>query len=103
MAACLLAFKIVPGKKPPEVAEMIRALLDWLEQCRKENADNEGITNETAAHALIEEYALRLFEYGDQQDKAEIFNKYVHIFDLGTFKISDIVKIFCLYQSRTFD
>lgn len=76
MSACLLALRLVPGKKSPETAELIRSLLDWLEQTKKANQDNDGITNETTAQALIEEYALRLFEHGDQQDKAEVFNKY---------------------------
>ncbi|KAJ8917515.1 hypothetical protein NQ315_005564 [Exocentrus adspersus] len=75
MSACLLALRIVPGKKSPETAELIRALLDWLEQMKKEHQDNDGIVNETTGQALIEEYALRLFEHADEQDKAGIFNK----------------------------
>ncbi|KAJ8978504.1 hypothetical protein NQ317_002407 [Molorchus minor] len=75
MSACLLALRLVPGKKSPATAELIRKLLDWLEKTKQANQDNEGITSETTAQALIEEYALSLFEHGDQQDKAEIFNK----------------------------
>ncbi|XP_023016545.1 vesicle trafficking 1 [Leptinotarsa decemlineata] len=75
MSACLLALRIVPGKKSPETAELIRSLLDWLEKTKKANGDNEGITSETIAQSLIEEYALRLFEYANQQDLAQIFNK----------------------------
>lgn len=75
MAACRLALKILPGPKPPEVSALITALLDWLEQTKLANPDNEGITSEAAAHALIEEYALQLFNHGDQQDRAEIYNK----------------------------
>ncbi|CAH1117406.1 unnamed protein product, partial [Phaedon cochleariae] len=75
MSACLLALKLVPGKKTPETAELIRALLDWLEKTKKINADNDGLSSETTAQALIEDYALKLFQYADQQDQAEIFNK----------------------------
>nr|CAI5837202.1 unnamed protein product [Callosobruchus analis] len=75
MAACRLALKLVPGKKSPETADLIRTMLDWLEATKQENGENEGITNETAAQAIIENYALKMFEYGDEQDKAEVFNK----------------------------
>ncbi|KAG5876085.1 hypothetical protein JTB14_028857 [Gonioctena quinquepunctata] len=75
MSACLLALSIVPGKKTPETAELIRALLDWLEKTKKVNSDNEGITSDTIAQSLIEEYALQLFQFADQQDQAQIFNK----------------------------
>nr|CAH7768202.1 unnamed protein product [Callosobruchus chinensis] len=75
MAACRLALRLVPVKKSPETAELIRAMLDWLETAKKENSENEGITNETAAQAIIENYALKIFEHGDKQDKSEVFNK----------------------------
>ncbi|XP_057670428.1 vacuolar protein sorting-associated protein VTA1 homolog [Diorhabda carinulata] len=75
MAACLLALQLVPTKKSPQTAELIRSLLDWLEQVKKANADNEGITSDTIAQSLIEEYALRLFNYADHQDREQIFNK----------------------------
>lgn len=75
MAACRLALKLVPGKKSPETADLIRAIIEWLEEVKKANSDNEGITNQTTAHALIEEYALRLFEHADKLDKDAIFNK----------------------------
>ncbi|CAG9858477.1 unnamed protein product [Phyllotreta striolata] len=75
MAGCLLALQLVPGHKSPATSELMRALLDWLEQTKKANLDNEGITSETTAQALIEEYALRLFGFADQQDQAQVFNK----------------------------
>lgn len=75
MYACQAAMKMVPGKKSPEVSALLIAVMDWLEQCKKEHRDVEGITDEVAAQALIEEYALQLFTYADAQDKAENFNK----------------------------
>ncbi|XP_066261648.1 vacuolar protein sorting-associated protein VTA1 homolog [Euwallacea similis] len=75
MAACRLALKMVPGKKSPEVTGLIGEILNWLEKTKQENKGNDGITNETAAQALIEEYALNLFSHAEKQDAAEIFNK----------------------------
>lgn len=75
MAACRLALKLVPGQKTPETAELIRLIIEWLEATKKANADNEGISNQTAAQALLEEYALRIFEHADSLDKQAIFNK----------------------------
>lgn len=50
-------------------------LMDWLETTKKNMHDNECITNEVAAQAYIENYALKLFLYADGQDRAGIFNK----------------------------
>lgn len=75
MYACQVAMKSVPGKKPPEVTALLIAIMDWLEQTKKENPDNDGITNETCAQALIEEYAIQLFTYADKQDAEENFGK----------------------------
>lgn len=77
MHACQAAMKIVPGKKSPEVSALLIAIMDWLEQTKKENNDTDGIMDEVAAQAIIEEYAIQLFTYADAQDKAENFNKYV--------------------------
>ncbi|KAF2896469.1 hypothetical protein ILUMI_09706 [Ignelater luminosus] len=77
MYACQVAMKSVPGKKPPEVTAILLAIMDWLEQAKKANTDSDGITNETAAQALIEEYAIQLFQYADAQDRAENFGKNV--------------------------
>lgn len=77
MYACQVAMKSVPGKKPPEVTALLLAIMDWLEQTKKANTDSDGIANETAAQALIEEYAIQLFQYADAQDRAENFGKLV--------------------------
>lgn len=75
MAACRLALKMIPGKKSPETTALLGEILNWLEKTKQENKDNDGIKSETAGQAIVEEYALRLFEYAEQQDAAEIFNK----------------------------
>ncbi|XP_045472105.1 vacuolar protein sorting-associated protein VTA1 homolog [Harmonia axyridis] len=73
--ACQRAMQLVPGKKPESVSKLLIALMDWMETTKKANMGNDGITSETTAHALIEEYALQLFTYGDTQDRALNFNK----------------------------
>lgn len=75
MAACRLALKMVPGKKSPECTTLIAEILNWLEKAKELNRGNDGITSETAAQAIIEEYAINLFEHAEKQDAAEIFNK----------------------------
>ncbi|ERL91533.1 vacuolar protein sorting-associated protein VTA1 homolog [Dendroctonus ponderosae] len=75
MAACRLALKMVPGPKSPQFSAFLGEILDWLEQTKQQNRDNDGITSETAAQAIIEEYALNVFNHAEQQDAAEIFNK----------------------------
>ncbi|XP_044266213.1 vacuolar protein sorting-associated protein VTA1 homolog [Tribolium madens] len=75
MYACQSAMKLIPGKKPPEVSNLLIALMDWLESTKKSNHELEGITNETVAQAMIENYAMQLFAFADAQDRAENFNK----------------------------
>lgn len=50
--------------------------MTWLESFKAEHHDNEAITNEIVAQAHLENYALKLFTYADQQDRAAVFNKY---------------------------
>lgn len=51
--------------------------MEWLEVFKKQHKDNEAITNEIVAQAHLENYALKLFNYADQQDRAANFQKYV--------------------------
>lgn len=51
------------------------ALMDWLEECKKINKDNDSITNEVAAQAHLENYALKLFLYADKQDREQNYGK----------------------------
>ncbi|KAH8316814.1 hypothetical protein KR074_010899 [Drosophila pseudoananassae] len=60
-----------------EETKLLLAIMDWLEQVKKQYADNEAITNEVAAQAHIENYALKLFLYADKQDREENFGKNV--------------------------
>lgn len=75
MYACQSAMKLITGKKPPEVTNLLVALMDWLEATKKEHSELEGISNETVAQAMIENYAMQLFSFADAQDRAQNFNK----------------------------
>ncbi|EDV95900.1 vacuolar protein sorting-associated protein VTA1 homolog [Drosophila grimshawi] len=60
-----------------EETQLLLAIMDWLEQMKKQHADNEALTNDVAAQAHIENYALKLFLYADKQDREENFGKNV--------------------------
>lgn len=52
-------------------------LMDWLEMRKKELRDNEAITNDIAAQAHLENWALKLFVNADKSDRAGNFGKSV--------------------------
>ena len=64
--------------------------MDWLEALKKEHSENEAITNEVAAQAHMENYALKLFLYADKQDREGNFGKLVNNF-LNTLEI--VIKV----------
>lgn len=64
-------------KKSEDARLLLVALMDWLENTKKSLADNDAISNEVAAQAHIENYALKLFTWADSQDRAGVFNKNV--------------------------
>lgn len=51
--------------------------MDWLEKTKKELNDNEAITNDVAAQAHLENWALKLFLYADKNDRAANFSNNV--------------------------
>lgn len=60
-----------------EERKFLIQVMDWLETNKKAHAENESITNEVAAQAYLENYALKLFLYADKQDRASNFGKNV--------------------------
>ncbi|XP_031844117.1 vesicle trafficking 1 [Nomia melanderi] len=50
-------------------------LMHWLETTKQESRENEAITNDVAAQAHLENWALKLFLYADKNDRAGNFNK----------------------------
>ena len=64
-------------RKSDESKVFLVKMMDRLEVIKKELKDNEAITNEVAAQAHIENYALKLFIWADSQDRASNFGKNV--------------------------
>lgn len=52
------------------------SLMDWLEKQKIALKDNDMITNETAAQAHFENYAIKLFNLADGMDRQTNYNKY---------------------------
>ena len=67
----------IKAAKQPEEKAFLLTLMDWLENSKKANRDNEAITQETVGQAYLENYAHKLFTYADQQDRASNFGKNV--------------------------
>ncbi|KAK7107035.1 vacuolar protein sorting-associated protein VTA1 homolog isoform X2 [Littorina saxatilis] len=63
-------------KKSPEARTFLVALMDHLEKIKKEH-DDEAIHNEVVGQAHMENYALKVFLYADNEDRASRFNKNV--------------------------
>ncbi|XP_032674220.1 vacuolar protein sorting-associated protein VTA1 homolog [Odontomachus brunneus] len=63
--------------KTAEETSFLLKLMDWLEATKKTLHDNEAITNEVAAQAHLENWALKLFLYADKNDRAANFTKNV--------------------------
>ncbi|KAH0951849.1 hypothetical protein HN011_000430 [Eciton burchellii] len=65
------------SSKTSEDTNFLMKLIDWLEKTKKIQHDNEAITNEVAAQAHLENWALKLFLYADKNDRAGNFSKNV--------------------------
>ncbi|XP_046824685.1 vacuolar protein sorting-associated protein VTA1 homolog [Vespa crabro] len=63
--------------KTGEETSFLVKLMNWLETTKKELHDNEAITNDVAAQAHLENWALKLFLYADKSDRASNFGKNV--------------------------
>jgi len=75
LAALQNALKL--DKKSKEAQAVLLPLMDWLEKEKKILADNEAVTSEIVATAHIENYAMKLFEWADKEDRASRFGKNV--------------------------
>lgn len=71
--ALQLALKI--DKTSDGAKRLLLTLMNWLEQEKKANKNNDTIINETVAQAYIENAALNLFKWADSMDRASTFNK----------------------------
>lgn len=75
MYAVQVAMKENPGSKSPEVSKLLLSIMDWMETTKSANKDNDGITNDTAALALIEEYIIKLFRYAENEENSGNYHK----------------------------
>uniref|UniRef100_A0A915J756 Rho-GAP domain-containing protein n=1 Tax=Romanomermis culicivorax TaxID=13658 RepID=A0A915J756_ROMCU len=64
-------------KKSPDCVKFLTNTLGELETMKKQHKDDEMLTSEIVAQAHIEEYALKLFSYADNEDRGGNFNKNV--------------------------
>ncbi|XP_002730689.2 vacuolar protein sorting-associated protein VTA1 homolog [Saccoglossus kowalevskii] len=63
--------------KSPDARQYLMALMGCLEASKKELKDNESIHSEVVGQAHVENYALRLFLFADNEDRSGRFNKNV--------------------------
>ncbi|XP_041814505.1 vacuolar protein sorting-associated protein VTA1 homolog isoform X2 [Chelmon rostratus] len=61
--------------KTPECRKFLVKLMDQLESMKKELAEHDSITQEVVGNAHIENYALKMFLYADNEDRAGRFHK----------------------------
>uniref|UniRef100_A0A8D0GHU6 Vacuolar protein sorting-associated protein VTA1 homolog n=1 Tax=Sphenodon punctatus TaxID=8508 RepID=A0A8D0GHU6_SPHPU len=61
--------------KTPDCRKFLSKLMDQLEAMKKQLGDNEAVTQEIVGCAHVENYALKMFLYADNEDRAGRFHK----------------------------
>lgn len=64
-------------KKAKEDMAFLLALMDWLEKTKNEMKSQETVSDEIVAQAHIENIAVKLFNWADNEDRQERYNKNV--------------------------
>jgi vacuolar protein sorting-associated protein VTA1 len=64
-------------RSSPEAMNFLATTLGNLETIKKANANREEVTQDIVAQAYIENFALKLFNFADQKDRAGDFGKNV--------------------------
>ncbi|XP_064609842.1 vacuolar protein sorting-associated protein VTA1 homolog [Liolophura sinensis] len=64
-------------RKSPEGRAYLVGLMDYLEKFKTQYAGVEAVHNEIVGQAHFEDYALKVFLYADNEDRAGRFNKSV--------------------------
>lgn len=67
-----------------------------LFQFKTEHSENDAITSEVVGQAHMENYALKVFLFADNEDRAGRFNKYTYYFYMS-FIINKNKKCNCLF------
>lgn len=70
------------------------SLMDWLEKQKNNLKNNDMITNEAAAQAHIENYALKLFNFADGMDRQENYNKNIVKLFFTAGLLMDVLSVF---------
>ncbi|CAL4059408.1 unnamed protein product, partial [Meganyctiphanes norvegica] len=81
-------------RKSPEARALLTALMDYLEKCKKDNEDNDAISNEVAGQAQVENTAHKLFMWADGEDRASRFNKNVVKVFYTAGLMFDVIEVF---------
>ncbi|CAF0789332.1 unnamed protein product [Brachionus calyciflorus] len=63
------------NKSAPECKKFLIQLMDLLEAIKKQNPSDESIHSEVVGQAVVEKYALRIFEKADDDDRQARFSK----------------------------
>ncbi|OAD57058.1 Vacuolar protein sorting-associated protein VTA1 like protein [Eufriesea mexicana] len=80
--------------KTPRETNFLMKLMDWLETTKKELHDDEAITNDVAAQAHLENWALKLFLHADKNDRAANFGKNVVLCFFTAELLYDVLTVF---------
>ncbi|XP_071819338.1 vacuolar protein sorting-associated protein VTA1 homolog [Apostichopus japonicus] len=62
-------------KRSPEDKTFLFTLMGVLEKRKQELADNEDFQNEMICNSHVENYAIKMFSYADNEDRAGRFNQ----------------------------
>lgn len=81
-------------RKSPEARALLTALMDYLENVKKEHADDDAIISEVAGQAQMENTAHKLFMWADGEDRAARFNKNVVKVFYTAGLIFDVIEVF---------
>ena len=80
--------------KDHEVLAFLMALMDKMEADKKALAGNEAITQDIVGQAHVESFALKLFDYADQQDRAGKADKRIARTFYSSSYIMEVLKTF---------
>ncbi|KAE9530560.1 hypothetical protein AGLY_011022 [Aphis glycines] len=85
---------LVIDKSSKDVKMFLVSLMDWLEKQKNNLKDNDMITNETAAQAHIENYAVKLFNFADGMDRQANYNKNIVKLFFTAGLLMDVLSVF---------